>query len=232
MPCRMNPDAAASIEEGVGTVLLVGGSPEPSSSRLVGALAHDADRVVAVDRGLDRLLEAGVDPHVFCGDGDTASPAALDHLRALEAKCRCTVVSCDAYKDFTDLALALDIVRRRWPGAEVVLTCFGGGRPDHLLAVYGCLLRAAASARLEEDAFSGRILRAGESWKIDGAVGDAFSFVPLLPETVVSERGMEWELDHKPCEILWDLGVSNVITGDPAIIDCHGGALVAYRFNS
>lgn len=228
----MDSDAEVRTEEGAGTVLLVGGSPEPSSPRLVEALAYDADRVVAVDRGLDRLIEAGVDPQVFCGDGDTASPAALDHLRTLEATGRCAVVSCDAHKDFTDLALALDIVSRRWPGSEVVLTCFSGGRPDHLLAVYGCLLRASACTRLEEDAFSGRILRAGESWEIAAAVGDAFSFVPLLPGTVVSERGMEWELDHKPCEILWDLGVSNVITGDPASIDCHSGALVAYRFNS
>ena len=45
------------------------------------------------------------------------------------------------------------------------------------------------------------------------------------------EQGMEWELDHHACDLLSDLGVSNVIREDPARIECHTGCVVAYVFS-
>lgn len=211
-------------------VLMVGGSPEPSSPELVLRLVADADVVVAVDRGLDTLIAAGVDPHLFCGDCDTASHAATLHLDCLVAAGTCELERYDPYKDFTDLALALRAVDARWPGARVTFTCFSGGRPDHFLAVIGTLARAPFTVALEEDGFSGRILRAGEQWDIVDAAGSGFSFVPLLSDTVVSEQGMEWELDHRRCDALSDLGISNVVRASRATIACHEGSLIAYRY--
>ena len=59
--------ASAAVARGA-RVLLVGGSPEPSSPELVARHADAADYSVAVDRGLDRLMAAGVAPDLFCGD--------------------------------------------------------------------------------------------------------------------------------------------------------------------
>ena len=66
--------------------------------------------------------------------------------------------------------------------------------------------------------------------EIAGRRGATFSFVALAPGTVVSEDGMEWELDHKPCELLGDLGVSNVVRAERARFTCHAGCAVAYVF--
>lgn len=211
-------------------VLMVGGSPEPSSPELVSALASTCDRVVAVDRGMDALLAAGRVPDLFCGDCDTASGASRGRLAELERSGGCDVERYDPHKDFTDLTLALDAVHRRWRGAELVLTCFGGGRPDHLLAVLGSLMRAPFAVFLEEDGYSGRILRAGETWGIDGRSGSEFSLIALAGDAVVSERGMEWELDRSRVGALSDLGVSNVVRSDRALAACHEGAVAAFAF--
>ena len=214
----------------VSQVLLVGGSPEASSPELIAQLAAEADCVVAVDRGLDRLMAACVEPDLFCGDCDTATPEAVAYLQQLVGEGRAAIETYDPHKDYTDLTLALEAVAARWPAAALTFTCFGGGRPDHLLAVLGTLMRCEQPVHLAEDGFAGRILRAGGVWEIAGHRGATFSYVPLMPGTVVSEDGMEWELDHKPCELLGDLGVSNVIRADRARFTCHAGCAVAYVF--
>ena len=227
---REQAGGSAAVTRGA-RVLLVGGSPEPSSPELVRRLAGACDYVVAVDRGLDRLMEAGTAPDLFCGDCDTASPAAASYLEDLMASGSCERETYDPYKDFTDLTLALRAVEKRIPGARLSLTCFGGGRPDHFLAVLGTLMRDARQIELVEDGLKGRIVRAGDAWSVPAMLGAHFSFIPLAPGTVVSERGMEWELDHHACDLLSDLGVSNVIrTGDAAIV-CHKGCAVAYVFD-
>lgn len=116
-------------------VLVVCGSPVVASADLLRRLAGECDHVIAVDRGLDALLGAGLGCDVYVGDADTVS----DEGRALvDAAEDFEVERHDPYKDFTDLALALDTIRRRWLGAEVVATCATGGRPDMALSVLGC----------------------------------------------------------------------------------------------
>ena len=220
----------AALSQGA-RVLLVGGSPEPSSPELVARLANASDYVVAVDRGLDRLMTADVAPDLFCGDCDTASPAAVSYLEDLVASGSCERETYDPHKDYTDLTLALHAVEKRVADARLGLTCFGGGRPDHFLAVLGTLARDERRIELFEDGVQGRIIHAGDAWTVPTMPGAHFSFIPLAPGTVVSERGMEWELDHHACDLLGDLGVSNVIRADDATIACHKGCVVAYVFS-
>ena len=113
-------------------VLVVCGSPVVASTDLLRRLAGECDHVVAVDRGLDALLGAGLGCDVYVGDADTVSDAGRE---LVDAATDFEVERHDPYKDYTDLALALDSVRRRWPGAEVVATCATGGRPDMALSL-------------------------------------------------------------------------------------------------
>ena len=134
----------------------------------------------------------------------------------------------DPYKDYTDLALALDSVCRRWPGAEVVATCATGGRPDMALSVLGLLAGYEdAPIWIAEDKVVARILHAGESWTIEGAEGKTFSIIAIAPNTEVSEHGLEWELDHSPLGLLADTGISNIVRST-AEIEVHTGTAIAY----
>lgn len=206
-------------------VLVVCGSPVVASPELLCQLAGECDHIVAVDRGLDALLVAGLSCDVYVGDADTVS----DEGRALvDAAADFEVERHDPYKDYTDLALALDSVRRRWPGAEVVATCATGGRPDMALSVLGLLAGYEdAPIWIAEDKVVARVLHAGESWTIEGAEGKTFSIIAIASNTEISEHGLEWELDRSPLGLLADTGISNVIR-NTAKIQVHQGVAIGY----
>ena len=200
-------------------VLVVCGSPVVASADLLRRLAGECDHVVAVDRGLDALLGAGLGCDVYVGD---AGRALVDAATDFEVERH------DPYKDYTDLALALDSVRRRWPGAEVVATCATGGRPDMALSVLGLLAAYKdAPVWIAEDEVTARILHEGESWTIENATGKTFSIIAIAPNTKVSEHGLEWELDHNPLGLLADTGISNIVR-TTATITVHQGAAIGF----
>lgn len=208
-------------------VLVVCGSPVVASADLLSRLAGECDHIVAVDRGLDALLGAGLSCDVYVGDADTVS----DEGRALvDVAADFEVERHNPYKDYTDLALALDTIRRRWPNAEVVATCATGGRPDMALSVLGLLAGYVdAPVWICEDETTARIIHAGESWTIQGAEGKTFSIIAIAPETEISEHGLEWELDHAKLGLLADTGTSNVVRGT-AKIQVHTGTVIAYLY--
>lgn len=218
-------------------VLLVGGSPAPSSAGTIERAAEGCAAVVAIDRGLDALAHAGLGCDLFCGDVDSASEAAAARVRSAEDASRrgaaapFEVVRYNPHKDDTDLGLALTEVARRWPGSALRATCLAGGSPDHALAVMGRLATWDGKVCFVEDGFSGCILKDGMSYSIEGAHGYRFSFVPLSPVATVSEAGMRWELDRAEVPLLSDLGISNVIERDQASITCHEGCIACWLFS-
>lgn len=198
-----------------------------TSANLLRQLAGECDHVVAVDRGLDALLGAGLGCDVYVGDADTVSDAGRAQV---DAAADFEVERHNPYKDYTDLALALDSVRRRWPGAEVVATCATGGRPDMALSVLG-LLAAYEDAPIwiEEDEVTARILHQDETWTIEDAEGKTFSIIAIAPNTEISEHGLEWELDHSPLGLLADTGISNIVRST-AKLEVHTGTAIAYLY--
>ncbi len=196
-----------------------------ASAELLHQLAGECDHIVAVDRGLDALLDAGLSCDVYVGDADTVSDAG----RALvDAAKDFEVERHNPYKDYTDLALALDTIRRRWPAAELVATCATGGRPDMALSVLGLLANYKdAPVWIKEDKVTARILHQNETWTIEGHEDSTFSIVAIAPNTEISEHGLEWELDHATLGLLADTGISNIVRGT-ATIDVHSGVAIAY----
>ena len=213
-------------------VLVVDGSPEPSSPELVALLSDESDYVICADGGADVCRRAGIAPDVFCGDLDSAS----DEASSWAASAARTCVRFPVEKYATDLALAIDCARheaaRRAAPLALTVTCGSGGRADHSLAVVGLLAGAGcASARIVEDDYEMRIVSPeGEScWRLGPeAVGRTFSAVAVAPDTCVSERGMQWELSDKSMGLLDDLGISNVVVSPDAEISCTSGRVAAY----
>ncbi|MCI5950328.1 MAG: thiamine diphosphokinase [Coriobacteriaceae bacterium] len=221
-------------------VLLVAGSPAPSSSALVSRLSAESDLVLAVDRGADACRAAGVVPGAFCGDADTVSADGLawvrDQARRREGEDEMPIRLFPPAKDDTDLSLgfscARELAAERGEALEVTVTCASAGRMDHALAVFGVLTKNADLApRLVEDEFECRILApvGATTWELgEGALGHHFSFVALADDTCVSEMGLRWELDHFRVDALRDRGISNVVDAADACVTCHEGVLAAF----
>lgn len=216
---------------GVCRVLVVDGSPAPSSPELVARLAAEARAVIAVDRGAETCRAAGVVPTLFVGDADSCSSEVAAWARERATR----TIDFPTEKYATDLALAIEAARheaaREGERLELTLTCAAGGRPDHALAVTGLLAGAADSSPVEvEDAFELRILspEGRMSWELGPAArGRVFSLVPLTG-AVVSERGMRWELAERRLAALGDEGVSNVVTSPDARVGVAEGVVACY----
>ena len=216
--------------------LIVGGSPEPSSTELVAELAHEADYVIAADKGAEMLCATGIAPDLFCGDEDSVGKGALETMRSLPLPEK----RYPWMKDDTDFGLAVKLARQeaeeREEPLDLVCTCVSGGRPDHALGVFGVMAESAepisqagGSLVLHEDRFVCRMLVAGTSWKLGAeAKGHTFSALSLAACSVVTERGMLWCPDHSALGILDDRGVSNQITEDVSEIACHEGTVAAF----
>ena len=234
------PSVAADAAEGgeVCRVLVVDGSPQPSSPELVARLADEADYLVAADRGAEVLHQLGRAPQAFCGDDDSVAPevAAWAHASAT------TDIRFPSEKYATDLALAIDCARheaaRRGARLQLTLTCASGGRLDHQLAVMGLLARNAdASPRVVEDDLECRVLspQGAPSWSVgaqEGAVGATLSVIALGGTAMVTERGLRWELDHRELAPLDDLGVSNVVCSSDAQVVCDEGVAAVFLLGS
>lgn len=224
-------DAAASGAEPL-RVLVVDGSPAPSSPELVAQLAAKADYIVAADRGAETCRAAGVVPHVFCGDHDSVSEK--DGAWAHDQAGRSIAFPSDKYA--TDLSLAIDCARheaaRRGRPLSLTVTCASGGRPDHALGVVGLLAGASdASPVLVENSFEMRVVSAGgaREWRLGAeACGHTFSAVAVAPGTIVSESGMKWCIDEKPLGLLDDVGISNVVESDDAVVSVSSGVVAAF----
>lgn len=224
-------------------ILLVAGSPAPSSPALVSRLAAQNDLVLAVDRGADACRAAGVVPGAFCGDADTVSEEGLawvrDQALRREDGDEIPIRLFPPAKDDTDLSLgftcARELAAERSEELEVTVTCASAGRMDHALAVFGVLaINAGLAPRLIEDEFECRILAPSgtETWELgEGALGSHFSFVALADDTCVSEKGLRWELDHFHVDALRDRGISNVVDAADACVTCHEGILAAFLIN-
>lgn len=225
---------AEGSTEGTLRALVVDGSPEPSGAELLRSLARDADFVIAADRGAVACRAAGVSVDLLCGDADSIDDASLAWAQGHVA----TELRYPSEKYATDLALAIDCARheaaRRGRELALTLTCASGGRPDHALAVLGRLAQARdAHPRLVEDGFECRVLspEGTQSWRLGDegvAMGTTFSAIPLSEGTVVSERGMHWNLDRRLLAAFSDEGVSNVVESPDACVTCHEGILAAF----
>lgn len=219
---------------GVLHALVVDGSPDPSSPQLVARLAGQCDYVIAADRGAATCREAGVVPHMLCGDADSVGAGTL----AWAQEAGGAQIRYPAEKYASDLALAIACARheaaRKNAALRLTVTCCSGGRPDHALGVLGCLAAAADCApRVVEDGFECRLLcpEGADGWKVGATaqrLGATFSALPLVAATVVSETGMHWNLERRSLPLLADEGLSNVVEDTEAAVTCHEGLLAAF----
>lgn len=92
-------------------------------------LRFPPELVIAADRGLDYLLEAGRRPDLVLGDYDSSeAAAAFIHSTAVPE-----VLSYPAEKDYTDMEAALlESVKRG--ASEIIILGGTGGRLDHFMS--------------------------------------------------------------------------------------------------
>ncbi len=198
------------------TVVIVTGGDRLPQSVTDGLLPPDF--VIAADSGLDHAESLGLIPDLVVGDFDSVSPEALARFDG-------PIERHPVAKGATDLELALDAAVLRQP--ERILVLGGhGGRLDHFLA--NALVLTTVPRRIEVEWRAGHasigIVR--DSRRLEGAIGDKVSLVPIGGDVHgVTTTGLRWPLRHATLTLGTTLGVSNEFSEPVAEVSVTAGTL-------
>lgn len=181
------------------TLIILGGA-EPSQHLLASQLDW-ADRVIAVDHGVDCMVAMGCEPDVLVGD--------LDSVRSPIHRLKCPVEqSGDQYStDFEKgLRLAGDIDSLHILGGL-------GARTDHFLTNLLIVAGIDPAADIVLLGHSEVIHRVTPEHPLKGSlpVGATISLLPFSHCERVSSKGLRWNLSRTDMGINLQLGQSNVV---------------------
>lgn len=206
------------------TLIVAGG--ELSSAFLMSCMKMDPpDFVIAADRGLDVLAEAGIIPDLLLGDFDST---ALDPKLYAGQGIACEVYSRE--KDFSDMESAFRTAISRG-STEIVVLGATGGRMDHFLANVMDLripLAAGIPARIVDEQNTIRLMDRSFVLHRQETRGKYVSLLPLS-EAVghVSLRGFRYEAEditlNQNCA---SYGISNEMVQDRAEVNFKDGILI------
>ncbi|MCT4785791.1 thiamine diphosphokinase [Exiguobacterium aestuarii] len=187
-------------------VLIVAASPAP-----IPDLPRDADFVIGVDGGYQRLLDEGVVPDVVVGDFDSFDGTPPDQALRYPSE-----------KDVTDLEIALELARER--GATRI-DVYGalGGRIDMTFANVG-LLESYPEMHLHNEGQTVYLVRIGD-YTIPKRDGHYLSFMPWKTATI-SIKDVKYPLDHHDVTSGEALTISNEWSTDSARLTVHQGTVL------
>ena len=214
-----------------GIVITGGEGPAPEALR---EIARGADLLAAADSGLVAAEEAGLSPDWVLGDMDSLGDmVSRDDPGRLGKYPPERVIRYPAAKDFTDTELAVTLLREKGCD-EIWLSGGGGGRTDHLFAIFSLFerepsaetrqgiastMRGSPPAEPPDRWFTAseeiRCLRDGKVLSAAIPAGSLVSVFPLGsgPWEVESLR-LKWPLDG----LSWErggFGLSNVAVKGP-----------------
>lgn len=187
-------------------ILIVAASPEP-----IPDLPRDADFIIGVDGGYQRLLDEGIVPDVVVGDFDSyEGPPPEEALRY------------PSEKDVTDLEIALQLAIDRGATRMDVYGALGG-RVDMTFANVG-LLESYPGMVLHGMGQTVSLARPG-SYDIKKRDGHYLSFMPWKTATI-SIEGVKYPLDRHPVHSAQALTVSNEWSEERALLTVHEGMVL------
>ena len=209
-------------------ILAHGAQPSPQLARTE-ALEHDF--IIAVDGAAHTARKLRIAPDVICGDFDSL------HIETARVEFPDATFVSTPDQNLADLEKAVRFALEKEP-VEITILGALGGRLDHTLGNLSLLLRYSSQTRisLKDDegvyfALSGSPETPSRK-QIQTNIGDTISLIAFVSETIVSVRGVQWELENFPLEI-GTHGVSNVAIGDSVVVSvCSGSVFVCHRPSS
>jgi thiamine pyrophosphokinase len=193
------------------------GGDGPAGENLVECPGPE-DLVLAADSGLDLADRFSVNVDYAVGDFDSIKDRSL--LDTLETG---HVITYDRDKEYTDTEIA--ILKARELGCdELVLIGGGGGRADHLFALFSLFEREQAPDRWYASFGSAFCIDGEGSYKLD--CGTLVSFFPLGDKVCRPwSCGLKWELEG----LSWgrgSFGISNEVKKMHFQIGVHAGRML------
>jgi thiamine pyrophosphokinase len=201
-----------------------------SQPELLQARLRPGDRIFCADGGTHHALALGLTPEIIVGDLDSLSPEVISRMEGAGI----ALHRHPAYKDQTDLELALQLAVAEKPD-EILLVTALGGRLDQMLANILLLTRpeyGSVRLKLADGPQSAILLRAHQTITLSGQPGDTLSLIPLTPTVKqVNLTGVEWSLVETTLSFGSTLTISNVLTAQQATVQIGAGMVLVVHFD-
>lgn len=200
------------------SVLVVAGGDRPNRKTMQ-IYADKCEYIIAVDKGLDYLLEQDIYPDFVVGDFDSLNQKYLGKID------RDKIIQYPVEKDATDLDIGIDKAVELSPKSLIILGALGG-RQDHALTNIFLLKKLSnqgIEAIIEDDK--------NKIGYINGTktiIKSKYKYLSIIPleKTIISISGVKYPLKKRSVDIGQSLTISNEIVADKAHIETNKFALV------
>lgn len=175
------------------------------------------EEIIAVDSGIEHLLNLSLNPNTLIGDLDSISKKSLDEVKKNGVK----ILAFNSNKDQTDFELALNYLEEA-EKSKVYIIGGESGEIDHLISIF---LLIPSKSFFENIIWLYGDKRIIFRQKIELNIKKLtkFSIIPLSDLTNLSIDGAEWNLDNKDIQFGETLTLRNSTNEEQLNIRCDKG---------
>lgn len=179
-------------------------------------------KIFAIDKGIEICRENNILPEILIGDFDSAEKNSVDWA----VKNKIPIERHPVDKDFTDLQLALKLVKKN----SAIMTAVFGGRFDHLFSTIFSCANCDKKIFLADEKEIIFFLKANETAEVK-FFQKPFA-ISLLPISEICEGvnidNVHWTLDGAKLFQKLPNAISNRLEGDKIKIHIDAGTLAIY----
>ena len=188
-----------------------------NSTSNVLSIESNFEEIIAVDSGIEHLLNLSLDPNTLIGDLDSISKKSLDEVKKNGVK----ILAFNSNKDQTDFELALNYLEET-EKSKVYIIGGESGEIDHLISIF---LLIPSKSFFENIIWLYGDKRIIFRQKIELNIKKLtkFSIIPLSDLTNLSIDGAEWNLDNKDIQFGETLTLRNNTNEEQLNIRCDKG---------
>ena len=181
------------------------------------SIESNFEEIIAVDSGIEHLLNLSLNPNTLIGDLDSISKKSLDEVKKNGVK----ILAFNSNKDQTDFELALNYLEEA-EKSKVYIIGGESGEIDHLISIF---LLIPSKSFFENIIWLYGDKRIIFQQKIELNIKKLtkFSIIPLSDLTNLSIDGAEWNLDNKDIQFGETLTLRNITNEEQLNIRCDKG---------
>ena len=188
-----------------------------NSTSNVLSIESNFKEIIAVDSGIEHLLNLSLDPNTLIGDLDSISKKSLDEVKKNGVK----ILAFNSNKDQTDFELALNYLEEA-EKSKVYIIGGESGEIDHLISIF-LLIPSKSFFENIIWLYGDKRIIFRQKLELNIKKLTKFSVIPLTDLTNLSIDGAEWNLDNKDIQFGETLTLRNNTNEEQLNIRCDKG---------
>ena len=181
------------------------------------SIESNFEEIIAVDSGIEHLLNLSLDPNTLIGDLDSISKKSLDEVKKNGVK----ILAFNSNKDQTDFELALNYLEET-EKSKVYIIGGESGEIDHLISIF-LLIPSKSFFENIIWLYGDKRIIFRQKLELNIKKLTKFSIIPLSDLTNLSIDGAEWNLDNKDIQFGETLTLRNSTNEEQLNIRCDKG---------